>query len=134
MRSVPLILLLTLAACDSGTGAARPGPCRAEWSVFKIVNVGGQRFATPFEVGTPRVMYFTYDEGGNLSSIADDQDGDGTIDNQREIELVGASGLGGQRLWSRCQGECVYDDFGNMLVDRDPAGGDSLRYFYDCWQ
>ena len=133
MRAFVLILLL-LTACDAGTSASRPGPCRAEWTVFKIINVGGQRIATPFAVGAPRTMHFTYDENGQLISIADDQDGDGVVDNLREIELVGTTGIGGVRLWSRCQGECVYDDHGNMLVDRDPAGGDSLRYFYDCWK
>lgn len=102
--------------------------------MYKVVVVAGKKYATPFEVGSPRTMHFTYDETGALASIADDQDGDGVIDSHREVELVGAYGTQGQRLWSRCQGVCTYDDYGNMLSDRDPSGGDTLRYFYDCWQ
>ena len=132
MRAFLPILAVLALACEA-PAASHPGPCRAEWSVYKVVQVGEWSVHTPLEVGKPRVMYFSYGDTGDLVAVSDDQDGDGVIDNHREVEVV-AFGLGGQRLWSRCHGECVYDDAGNMLSDRDPAGGDTLRYFYDCWE
>ena len=36
-------------------------------------------------------------------------------------------------LWSLCYGDCLRDDWGNLLEDRAQDGRDVLRYDYGCW-
>ncbi len=39
-----------------------------------------------------------------------------------------------RRLWEQCQGECVYDEVGNLLEDKDRNSQDAIYYSYECWQ
>ncbi len=36
-------------------------------------------------------------------------------------------------IFSRCFGQCTYDDHGNILTDSDPTLQDALLYRYGCW-
>ncbi len=107
--------------------------------------------------GTPESrISIAYDAQGRVVRESMDLDLDGDIDAQRDFEylqdepnpVVTSSERqpDGQfitrtehdarpmrRIWQKCHGECSYDDFGNILEDRDRRGQDILTYHYGCW-
>ncbi len=176
-------LALLAVSCQEEPARLHPGPCFAEWTVYKAVSLGPWRLRLPVSEGDARRMTFTYDEQGRLARVDDDYDQDGALEHridlvrdtqgrviaqyfdrgadgvievsaaftygaydtaeavidtldegtgelQRRVEVGGAP-MGG--IWERCYGQCAYDGAGNLLEDRDPAGGDVIRYFHECW-
>ncbi|MEO1267800.1 MAG: hypothetical protein AAFX99_06855 [Myxococcota bacterium] len=73
---------LGMVACGSveSEGERWPGPCRAQWAVYRVIEVGSWRLPTPFTDGPKRQMLYTYDDHGRLIRSESDRDDDGVVD------------------------------------------------------
>lgn len=133
MHHLVLLALLAplAAACTPELKQRWPGPCEARWSLYERVTFLHVGWTTPVLQGPPRVMRFTWDDQQRLIQMEDDADGDGIMD--VTVSYRDRPAESAPHIWSACQGECVWDEHGNLLQDSAPDGQDVLRYDYGCW-